>query len=455
PAFLLLFLPVFVTAYLLGTYRLRIASGIIGSVLFYAWGDLRHLPVILGLLLGTYGLSRLIDSRGDRHSATWLVGAGIVANVGSMVAYRLVISGSYPLGLSYLAFQSIAHLIEVKRTGMQDDRNLARFSFYLLLFPKILAGPITRYSQLRKEIGILRPEPEQLADGLRRFIGGVAKKALLADTLERLVTPIFQLPSPTIPFSWAWLVLLAYAVQLFMDFSGYTDMAIGLGRMLGVTFPENFNYPYAARSVADFWRRWHISLANWFRDFVFFPLERRRLPYIGQPLNLILVFLLVGLWHGLTRNFAIWGLIHGVAIAFESTPLGRRFTRLPAGLGNFYTLSVVLLGWVFFRSPTPDFALDYLRRLAGDKTGLSSLPFELTRPLPLIEPTIIAAIVIGLWLSLPAAGRARAHLSAWFETRGMGIPFRLLSDVALIGVLIISIAAIASYSYAPGIYARF
>ena len=223
------------------------------------------------------------------------------------------------MGLSYVTFQAIAYLIEVRRGRVKQETDLLRFSFYLLLFPKIPVGPIVRYSQVTEQIDILHADPTEMADGLRRFIRGLAKKVLIADTLARVVNPVFALASPVVSPSIAWLVLISYALQLYFDFSGYTDMAIGLGRMMGLTFLENFDFPYLSRSIGDFWRRWHISLASWFRDFVFYPLERRRIKWIGQPVNILVVFLLVGLWHGLARNFMIWGLIHGLALVFEST----------------------------------------------------------------------------------------------------------------------------------------
>ena len=276
------------------------------------------------------------------------------------------------------------------------------------------------------------------------------------DTLGRLVDPIFLLPSPIIPTAWAWLVLVSYALQVYFDFSGYSDMAIGLGRMLGVTLPENFNFPYMSRSVADFWRRWHISLSSWFRDFVFYPLERRRLKWIGQPLNFLIVFLLVGLWHGQTRNFAIWGLIHGLALAFESTAIGRKSVELAAPIGRIYALSVILVGWVFFRSPTPDFAFDFLRRLAGDLGGLKPLPFQMTSPLPIIEPTIVMALLAGLVLSLPVGKWLQSLLrEPPGDQPAVRAALRLAYDVGMLALLLASIAATASSAFAPGIYARF
>ena len=217
------------------------------------------------------------------RTSLFLLWAGVLATIALLVGFKLWADVKYPLGLSYVTFQVIAYFFEVYNHRVESERDLINFSFYLLLFPKIPVGPITRYSQLRDQIVNIQVEPLDVADGIRRFILGFAKKALIADTLARVVTPIFNLSSPTVSPSIAWLVIISYSLQLYFDFSGYTDMAIGVGRMMGLRFMENFNFPYISKSIGEFWRRWHISLSSWFRDFVFFPLERRRLSGLVSP----------------------------------------------------------------------------------------------------------------------------------------------------------------------------
>jgi alginate O-acetyltransferase complex protein AlgI len=243
---------------------------------------------------------------------------------------------------------------------------------------------------------------------------------------------------------------------LYFDFSGYTDMAIGIGRMMGLRFIENFNFPYISKSIGEFWRRWHISLSSWFRDFVFYPLERRRLNRLGQAINILIVFLLTGLWHGFALNFVVWGLLHGAALVFEGSPLGRKFRTLWSPIQHVYALGVILVGWVFFRSPTTHFAIMFLRRLLGDARGLKPLPFEVTSPLPFIEPTFVLALLAGILLSLP--------VSQWLEQVRVRLPtgrigvwftFLFISDLVWILVLIVSIAATANSQFAPGIYGAF
>lgn len=456
PNFLFLFLPLFMLVYFIVPQRGKLIIGVAGSLLFYAWGSLPYVAMMMVLTLFAYFLARGIDRWRDQRTSLFLLWLGILVNVALLVVFKLWTGVKYPLGLSYVTFQVIAYLLEVYNKVSASEKDMLAFSFYLLLFPKIPVGPITRHRQLREQIQNIQVVPTDVADGLRRYIRGFAKKALIADTLARVVTPIFKLASPTIDPSFAWLVIISYSLQLYFDFSGYTDMAIGLGRMMGFRFLENFNFPYISKSIGDFWRRWHISLSNWFRDFVFYPLERRRLKWVGQPLNILVVFALTGLWHGLTRNFLIWGLIHGIALIFESTPLGKKLRTAWAPVQHVYALGVILVGWVFFRSPSPDFAFDFLRRLAGDTSGLSPLPFEVTSPLPFIEPTFLLAFAAGILLALP--------LGNWFQSKADVISndkpvvkffFQLVYDLGLVFLFLAAVASTVSATFQPGIYGTF
>jgi len=457
PIFLFLFLPVFIFIYYLAERRAKPVVGILGSLLFYAWGNLTYIPLMAGLVALAYWVALGIDRWRNQRGSLILLWAGIFVNISLLIGFKLWTGVKYPLGLSYVTFQVIAYLFEVYNNKVESEKNLINFSFYLLLFPKIPVGPITRYSQLRDQIQNIHVEPLDVAEGLRRFIIGFAKKALIADTLARVVTPIFNLASsPTISPSIAWLVIISYSLQLYFDFSGYTDMAIGLGRMMGFRFVENFNFPYMSKNIGEFWRRWHISLSSWFRDFVFYPLERHRLKWIGQPVNILIVFVLTGLWHGLTGNFVIWGLIHGLALVFESTFLGRKLRTLWAPVQHIYALGVILVGWVFFRSPTPHFALVFLRRLLGDIRGLKPLPFDMTSPLPFIEPTIVIALLAGLVFIFPVSEWLDSLLKKLPENKfALRVAAQVVSDIGLIFILIVSIAATASSAFAPTIYGAF
>jgi len=254
----------------------------------------------------------------------------------------------------------------------------------------------------------------------------------------------------------AWLVIISYSLQIFFDFSGYVDMAIGVGQMMGFRFIENFDLPYLSKNIGEFWRRWHISLSNWFRDYVFYPLERQRIKWIGQPVNILVVFLLTGLWHGISINFVIWGLIHGLALVFESTILGRKLRTFWAPLQHLYFWGVILLSWVFFRSPTPHFAMAFVRRLFGDTQGVTSLPFESTSPLPFIEPTFLIALLVAALFILPTENWIKSLFERIPNDRTIArIAVQGVGDLMLISILLLSVAAIAGATFTPNIYGTF
>jgi alginate O-acetyltransferase complex protein AlgI len=408
---------------------------------------------MIGLVIFAYITAQLLDRwRGTRLSFFTLWG-GIIVIIALLVGFKLWAEVDYPLGLSYVAFQIIAYFVDAYKSGDNSEKDFLKFSFYLLLFPKIPVGPIVPYRLVKAQIAELRSDPQDMADGLRRFVKGFAKKVLIADTLGMVVTPIFNLQSPVISPGMAWLVIISYSLQLYYDFSGYTDMAIGLGNMMGVRFMENFNLPYLSKSVSEFWRRWHISLSTWFREIVFYPLERHRFKWLGQQINILVVFALTGLWHGLTRNFLLWGLLHGAMLVLESTLFGRKLRNLWVPFQHIYALVVILVGWVVFRSPTPDFAFDYLRRLIGDMKGVQVLPFELTSPLPFIEPSYVVALTLGILMCLPL-GDWLQQLFPFFYRRD-SLVLRFIYDSCLIFLFLFSLASAASSLYQPSIYGTF
>ena len=370
PTFLFFFLPVGLLLYYAVDWRYKNLVALAASLVFYAWGQLFYLPIMLLVILVNFYTARRIEGAREKPEAArkWLW-AGIVFDIGLLLFFKIVAgygsawlfflpaqtverlaSNPIPLGLSFITFQVISYLIDIDNEIVDSEKSLLNFSLYILLFPKIILGPITRYRDLAGQLLERKITAEGAASGARRFIVGLAKKVLIADTLARMVNPAFDLSSPNFSTGIAWLVLVGYAIQLYFDFSGYTDMAIGLGQMLGFRFVENFNYPYISRSISEFWRRWHISLSSWFRDYVFLPLEfaRRGTVRFRQQTNILVVFLLTGLWHGVTLNFVIWGLIHGLALALEMTGFGRWLKKAwpplqhvlyaaghPVGLGVF------------------------------------------------------------------------------------------------------------------------
>lgn len=313
-----------------------------------------------------------------------------------------------------------------------------------------------RYSSFSAQINELKPSLENVAAGIRRLFIGFIKRTLIASQVALVADAVFNLPQPNIAPHFAWLALIAYALQIYFDFAGYTDMAIGLGMMVGIQLPENFNMPYMAQSISDFWRRWHITLTAWFREYVFYPLERRRFKWAGQQINIVIVFFLTGLWHGFKPTYIIWGLMFGLALAIESLGFGRWLGRAWRPIRHVYVLTIVLSGWVFFRSESLGFAIGFFRRLAGDFTGVTVLPFSSTAPLPFIEPSIIVAMIAGIIFSLPLTSFISAERTRMEKDHpGSYFAFQTAQDFVLVTLYILGLAAILSEGYVPNIYAAF
>lgn len=477
PNFLFLFLPFCLVLYFLADPRWRKWVGLAASLAFYAWGQLFNLPVILLLILVNYWIGlKIVTDRSRKRAFPW-VKVGIAFDVLILLFYKylatygyylpagfsfplfvtkLIGNPQFPVGLSYITFQAISYLVDIQREMSEAEEDFFTFAWFILLFPKILSGPITRYAQLRDELKNPQVNVENITYGLRRFIQGLAKKVLIADTLSKLVNPVFGSSAPEISPSIAWLALFAFAIQLYFDFSGIIDMAIGMGRMLGFHFVENFNYPYISRSISEFWRRWHMTLSSWFRDYVFYPLEFNRSLRFGQWFNILLVFLLTGLWHGITPPFIAWGLLNGLAVAFESTRAGKRLGKSWKPLQHLYALTVLLAGWVFFRSPTLSYAFAFFKRLLGEPGGKLPLSFTQYHPLPLMEPSILIALGIGLFFCLPVVPFIQKRLATLLKEKPvLSLPLMAVADGVRLLLLILSLAMIASGTYAPGLYGRF
>ena len=456
PLFLFLFLPLFMALYYFAGKKGKLIIGIFASLIFYAWGSLTFLLPMLILIAINYFIGRQLGIALGKKKMLFLILTGIIINIGVLAFFKIWPAFGFPLGLSYVSFQMVSYLIDVNKKTIEAEENFLKFAFYILLFPKVLVGPITRYGPLKEQIGQLDVTPDAVAAGIRRFILGLAKKVLIADILARVINPVFSLPKPLVAPWLAWFVIECFALQLFYDFSGYTDMALGLAQMMGLKFLENFNFPYISRSITEFWRRWHISLSSWFRDYVFYPLERKRLKWIGQSINIMIVFSLTGFWHGVSWNYLVWGLLHGLAIVFERTALGKWLQRLWSPIQHLYAISVLLLGWVFFRSPDIHFAFRFLLRLAGDTRGLSPLTFQVTSPLPVIDPSVTLAFIFGILFCLPF-GQLIARLVKGRETviSKFSLPRQIIYDILLFILFISSVAALVSSSFAPGIYGKY
>lgn len=470
PVFLFLFLPlVLLAVQLAGSVRAKNTVLLLASLLFYAWGEGVYVLLMLGVALFNHGCGILIEGAARRKS---VLAFAVVANLATLVVFKyanfLVDSWNalpwvqvpvrldpvhLPIGISFYIFHSLSYVIDVYRRDATAQRSPGITSLYVALFPQLVAGPIIRYHDVFRQFTARSVDVAGFASGVRRFIVGLAKKVLVADLCARIADPIFELHTADLTAGVAWLGLIAYAVQIYFDFSGYSDMAIGLARMFGFTFLENFNRPYAARSLRDFWKRWHISLTNFFRDYLYIPLGGNRLGTGRTYLNLLLVFFLTGLWHGASWNFVVWGLLHGAFMVIERLGWGHVLDRLPALVARTYTLLVVLLAWAFFRIDDITGAWRFVCALWGQGKGDPALYF----------PTLYLSNATAAALALGIIGSLDMHRRLF---RLLGIPLRDLDAapqggwafVQLFGLLLLFLGcmmAVASSTYSPFIYFRF
>jgi alginate O-acetyltransferase complex protein AlgI len=366
-----------------------------------------------------------------------------------------------PLGISFFTFHALSYIIDVSRQEVKPMKRLSSFALYIMLFPQLIAGPIIRYKTIYEQFTIGGPRGRRhnwdtFAEGVRRFIIGFGKKMLIANTVGQAADTIFAIKPAFITPAVAWLGVICYTLQIYFDFCGYTDMAIGLGKMFGFTFPENFNYPYIASSITDFWHRWHITLSTWLRDYLYIPLGGNRVPRWRLYFNLLTVFFLCGLWHGATWTFVVWGLFHGAFLIIERIGL-RNWLERRRVVQHVYTLLVVMVGWVFFRSSSFTEASEFLARMSflGEHNG------EFFTLAQCVNPTLVIALAIGVLGSMPLApwiGAAldRAAAAArggrlWLVDLAAGVG----EFTVMVAIFLASTALSAAGTYNPFIYFRF
>lgn len=377
PVFLFVFLPIVLLLYYGIFRRSRRWQNIaltLASLFFYAWGEPVFVFIMLGSILINWCIGLLISRyQGDRKPQNMLVALAVAINIGILFVFKYLsffintltgtkaLNIALPIGISFFTFQAMSYVFDIQRGRGQARKNPLDVALYISFFPQLIAGPIVRYETIAEQINDRRETPECFANGVERFILGFAKKILLANSLARVAD--YAMDNPERTFVMAWVGAIAYTLQIFFDFSGYSDMAIGLGKMFGFRFNENFNYPYIAKSISEFWRRWHISLGSWFRDYVYFPLGGSRVKTKARLVfNLFVVWFLTGVWHGANWTFLVWGLMYFVLIASE------KLTGFASKLGKFghvYTLIFVVFGWVLFRAESLAGAADYMMNMLG------------------------------------------------------------------------------------------
>ncbi|TSD00239.1 MAG: membrane bound O-acyl transferase MBOAT family protein [Candidatus Peregrinibacteria bacterium Greene1014_49] len=382
PIFLFWFLPLLLTGYAI-FIRQRILFLLLGSYVFYMWWNPFFLPLLLGSTILNFWIGKKVAAQREVAAGKWWMGFGVFLNllilgffkyqgmIGDTLTWAIgqnipTFSIGLPLAISFFTFEGISYLVDVYR-GAAPARTFTEFACFISFFPHLIAGPIIRFPAIAPQFSDLHHPWIERAEGLYRFILGLSKKVLLADTLALIADPIFAL-SPTSAAE-AWLGLTAYTFQIYFDFSSYTDMAIGLGLIFGFRLPENFDTPYFSKSITEFWRRWHMTLSAWIRDYLYFPLggSRRSLPRVAA--NLIIVMTLAGLWHGAAWTFVLWGLYYGVLLALEKIVLLDLLKKLPTILQHSWTVLLVMMGWILFRTPNLSEAAQYSRALFSSGTG--------------------------------------------------------------------------------------
>jgi len=462
--FLYAFLPLVLLVTFVAPRSARNALLLAASLLFYAWGERGYVLLMLGSIALNYVAGLVVDrrrGRGTERAVLLLfVGANLallaafkyanfaVDNANALLGLELELAPVHlPIGISFFTFQALSYLVDVHRGEARAQRNPLNVALYVSMFPQLVAGPIVRYHDVARQITRRVVTRAGFALGIRRFVVGLGKKILLANVLGRLADEAFALEAAELSGPVAWAGVVAYAFQIYFDFSGYSDMAIGLGHMLGFRFLENFRHPYVARSLQDFWRRWHVSLSTWFRDYLYVPLGGNRVAPWRVYLNLFTVFFLCGLWHGASWNFALWGLLHGTFLVLERLGLGRVLVRLPRAVGHAYTLLVVLLSWVLFRAETLTASGVHLSAMflggAPDALPLSTF----------LDRELALAFLVALFASTPIAAAIGRRMALDTERQAFGPGLLRLGTLA--GVFACTLLYLVAGTFDPFIYFRF
>lgn len=468
PLFLCIFFPLLIICYVLAPARLRNGVLLIASLLFYTWGEPEALPVLIGVVLINYFLALFIDKRCNADKKI-LFYIALFLNIACLVFFKyadfIVENVNYviniadipelplphimlPIGISFYIFQAISYIVDVYRGDVKPQRSLWNFSLYISMFPQLIAGPIVRYITIFNDFSRRRLIVGHISEGLARFCIGLAKKIFLADNMGSIADCIFATPTEAIPCFWAWLGAIAYALQIYYDFSGYSDMAIGMGRMFNYHFPENFNFPYAACSLQDFWRRWHMSLTAWLKDYVYIPLGGSRCSFIVSSRNVLITLALCGIWHGASWTFLVWGVYNGLGLVLErGFKRYGHMTRCPGALsyalGRLYTLVFVLAGWVIFRSPDHIYAWNYLSVMFTGNPLCDFMTFNVNY---LLFTTISNGIFLLLAIILSQPIRCLA-LNNLYQCR--------IGQIYIVLLFVVTYAFVITNQYSPFIYFRF
>ncbi len=464
--FMYLFLPVCLLLYfILRGIKARNDLLLAMSLLFYAWGEPKWIVLMIVTTLVDYGAGLLVDKYRGQKQAKWALAGSVVITLSFLAIFKYLgffnqnlnsIFGAelptqifnLPIGISFYTFQAITYVVDVYRGKARVQRSYANLLLYVSLFPQLIAGPIVRYTDIAEQLESRETTVEGFARGITRFVTGLGKKVLLANIAGQIATSLIGGDLSKASVLGAWLGIFAYTFQIYFDFSGYSDMAIGLGHMFGFTYVENFNYPYISRSITEFWRRWHISLSTFFRDYVYIPLGGNRR---HQLRNMFIVWALTGLWHGASWNFVLWGLYYFVFLAIEKLFLGKYLEKLPAVVGHVYALFIVVVGWVFFYFDDVSRLGQMLKLMFGFSGQAGMMPTD-----TILLKNHLVFFMVAIVACIPVSKLVKALLIR-FSRRGtvqeaVAGAVEIVYDVAL---LFFSTAALVGASYNPFLYFRF
>ncbi len=466
--FLFRFLPIVLALYFLAPVKFRNLILFIMSLIFYAWGEPVYVVLMIFSTIVDYTHGRMVQKfkdQGKMKKARLVVASSVIINLLLLGFFKYsdfligninsifnadipLLNLTLPIGISFYTFQTMSYTIDVYRGQAPVQKNIISFGAYVALFPQLIAGPIVQYKTIANELNHHKETFDGFADGITRFVTGLGKKVLLANNIGLLWDTISATSAGELSVVMAWLGAIAFTFQIYFDFSGYSDMAIGLGKMFGFNFPENFNYPYKSKSITEFWRRWHITLGTWFREYVYIPLGGNRCKVPRQIFNIAIVWCLTGIWHGASWNFMIWGVYFGILLILEKTILKKPLEKLPSVFKHIYTMFLVIISWVIFAFDDLKLIGPYLKTMFG--FGGSGF-IDSTTIYTLLSYGIMLVILVLACTDLPK--RLAVKLMERIK-KAPAIPI-IVRNVFLVAVLLMSIAYLVNASYNPFLYFRF
>lgn len=460
--FLYAFLPIVLILYFLAPKKLKNAVLLVSSLFFYYYGERTYTVILFVSSITDWTLSLLIEKyRGQKKTKLFLalsilINLGLlgffkyadffIGNINALLGTQIPLTGvPLPIGISFFTFQTMSYTIDVYRGTAKAQRNLVSFATFVCLFPQLIAGPIVRYTDLAGELDERKHTFENVSMGIRRFTMGLGKKVILANAMGEMCKELLALGEKSVLMYWLYAV--AFALQIYLDFSAYSDMAIGLGRMFGFKFPENFDYPFISKSITEFWRRWHMTLGSWFRDYVYFPLGGSRTTTVKWLRNILVVWMITGFWHGAEWNFVLWGLYFGLLLMIEKLFLGKLLVKAGCVVQHIYVIFTVLISFVIFSVEN----LSQIGTFVGGLFGAGSIALADSRVLYLLD-SFAVLLVLCIAASLPVPKKLYNRIS---ETKGGQMALTVLEPLTVGVILIVCTALLVDGSFNPFLYFRF